>query len=79
MVRAVHSGFGVLANAERVLVVHRPRICRDVPDGRTLLACHVHVLMTNAYQKHKESARRRQAEQSRTGRDIGELPPVADP
>jgi hypothetical protein len=28
-----------------------------------------------SYQKHKESARERQAEQSRTGRDIGDIPP----
>lgn len=31
------------------------------------------------YEANKEKARRRQAELSRSGRDIGELPPVADP
>lgn len=31
------------------------------------------------YEQHKEQARERQAAQSRTGRDIGEIPPVANP
>lgn len=33
----------------------------------------------SSYDAHKESARGRQAEQSRSGRDIGDIPPVADP
>lgn len=32
-----------------------------------------------AYERHKDRARERQAAQSRSGRDIGEIPPVADP
>lgn len=32
-----------------------------------------------AYERHKERARQRQREQSASGRDIGELPAVADP
>ncbi len=31
------------------------------------------------YRAHKESARERQAEMSKSGRDIGEIPPVVDP
>jgi hypothetical protein len=34
---------------------------------------------TSAYEQHKDRARERQAGQSRAGRDIGEIPPVADP
>lgn len=34
---------------------------------------------TSAYEQHKDRARERQAGQSRAGRDIGEIPPVANP
>ncbi len=33
----------------------------------------------SAYQLHRERARQRQADQAKSGRDIGPLPPVADP
>lgn len=34
---------------------------------------------TSAYEQHKDRARERQAGQSRAGRDIGDIPPVANP
>ncbi len=90
LIRLINSTpLGAVAN-ERGLKRHRDRAGLRIGEDKTIdllryaawLAYERHRPKKpelTGYDAHKEKARQRQAELSLSGRDIGELPPVADP